>query len=211
MDKLILFDMDGTLVDSVDTIVDICNELADEHGYPTRITREEIRSYSSEQLVRHFGVPFWRIFGFLKEARKRISERIVELKVHPGLRPVLESLRGRAILGVVSSSDEQQIRAVLDQDGISNLFSFVAAGSIFGKNKQIKRACKDLGIIPSDTLYVGDETRDVHAARRAKVDSLAVVWGMQSEEVLAKTRPTMLARSPEELEQLATAWLDSAF
>jgi len=58
---------------------------------------------------------------------------------------------------------------------------------------------KERNFDPQSVFYVGDETRDVEAARKAGVKTIAVTWGFNGEDILKKQKPDYLARRPEEL------------
>jgi phosphoglycolate phosphatase len=73
---------------------------------------------------------------------------------------------------------------------------------LFGKARAIRRILKADAMKASELLYVGDETRDIEASRRAGVDVAAVTWGFHAEEVLSGYSPTYLIREAEEIVEL---------
>ena len=206
---LILFDFDGTLVDSVDMLVSVVNNVAVEHGYTESFSKEGLRKHSVPKLIRRMGVPFWKLNAFVEECRERFAQRVHEGRLHAGIRPLLEDLAHKAVLGVVSSNAEASVRSALEEHGVLELFSYVDGGSYFAKNRHISQVRKQAVVDTFFTLYVGDESRDVHAARRAGVDCLAVTWGVQGEQGLLKVRPRMMAHTVHEAEHLIKAWMVS--
>ena len=77
--------------------------------------------------------------------------------------------------------------------------------SLFGKAAKLKKLVKAAGIAPEEVLCVGDETRDIEAAKAAGLSSAAVTWGYMKEEVLRKWEPTLVVGSIPELLGILTA------
>ena len=63
----------------------------------------------------------------------------------------------------------------------------------------LKRIIKKYKIDKSQTYYIGDETRDIDAAKKNGVKSIAVTWGYNSEQVLLKYKPSFIAQKPEDI------------
>lgn len=209
MQPLILFDFDGTLVDSTDLLVSVIDSVAEERGLDDAFRREGLAQYSVQKLIREMGVSFFKVPGFVEECRERFAQQAHTNALQPGVKQLIESVSEHAQLGVVSSNEQRNIDAVLEREAISELFAYVSCGAYFSKNKQIAKVREEAVVDKFFTLYVGDESRDVHAARRAGVDCLAVSWGVQGEQGLLKVRPRMLAHDPSEAERLIKAWIVS--
>ena len=209
MKPLILFDFDGTLVDSVDAMLLSLNEVCSERGLSARFSREDFEDHPVERLVKKAGLWFWQVPGFVHSFREHFAKHMPEVDLHPGLVPLLRNVSSYAQLGIISTNKEDNIRAVLKRNDLEELFVFVRQAGFFSKSKVIRRARKEEAVDKFKTLYVGDEVRDVHAARRAGVDCLSVAWGLQGEAALLRARPRMLAHDVEEAEHLLKAWLVS--
>jgi phosphoglycolate phosphatase len=119
----------------------------------------------------------------------------------PGMRGVLEALsRAGTRLAILSSNAEGTIRACLRGNGVEGLFEAVAGyRRLFGKGRAIRRFLKANQLAGAEAAYVGDEVRDVEAARQAGVAVAAVAWGFNDRELLAGQAPDCLADSPEQL------------
>ncbi|NES07303.1 MAG: HAD hydrolase-like protein, partial [Okeania sp. SIO2F4] len=77
---------------------------------------------------------------------------------------------------------------------------FITSGTtLFGKHRAIKKYLKSENIQPEEMVYVGDETRDINAAKKAKVKAIAVTWGFNSREALSEYQPDALVEQPQEL------------
>ena len=69
---------------------------------------------------------------------------------------------------------------------------------MFGKDKKLRSAMRKYNLNPKETFYIGDETRDIEAAKKVRIKSVAVTWGFESEKVLKKADPDFIIKSPEE-------------
>ena len=82
-------------------------------------------------------------------------------------------------------------------------FDFIYSGvTIFGKTTIINNALKQNNLSSQQVIYVGDETRDIEASKKANIKVIAVAWGFNSHEVLAKQNPDFLIHQPMELLQV---------
>lgn len=83
---------------------------------------------------------------------------------------------------------------------MGSLFTDLFTGaSINGKPRFLRRYLNQKQWIPQEVLYVGDETRDIDAARKAQVPVVAVSWGFNTYSTLARQNPDYLIEDPEEL------------
>jgi len=79
-------------------------------------------------------------------------------------------------------------------------FDFIYSdGSLFGKGKILKRVLKKYEFFKRNVVYVGDEVRDIDAAREAGIKIVSVSWGFNSKEVLGSNKPNYIVDTPAEL------------
>jgi phosphoglycolate phosphatase-like HAD superfamily hydrolase len=94
----------------------------------------------------------------------------------------------------------------LRANGVEHHFAFVIGyPRLFGKGKALRRILKADRLEPADVLYIGDEVRDVEAARKAGVAMAAVTWGFHAEPLLRANRPDYVVSDPRELLRVASA------
>lgn len=209
MQPLILFDFDGTLVDSVDAMLESLNEVVLTRGLEATFSRKDFQSSTAPALLREAGLWFWQVPGLVADFREHFHKKMPQVNMHVGLKSLLRELSVHADLGVVSSNEEDNVREVLAREGVEELFSWVVSSSYFSKSKHLRRLRREAVVDKFFCVYVGDESRDVAAARRAGFASCAVSWGLQGSQALLRVRPDMLAQSSKELEHLLKAWLVS--
>ena len=204
--KLVVFDFDGTLADSIGKAVGIFNRLAPELGHRPVEDLAEARAMTTRQFLRRHGIPFWRLPRLVRRYRALAAESAEDTRMFPGLTDALADLRATGVrLGVLSSNSEENIRRGLRANGVEELFAFVVGyPKLFGKARALKQILRAEGVARSEVLYVGDEVRDVEAARKAGVTSAAVTWGFHAESLLRENGPDHVVAGPTGLLPLLT-------
>ncbi len=199
----LIFDFDGTLVDSLGCAMDAFNALAADFGF-RKITANEIhdlRNLNSNAIIKYMKLPLYKIPAVLYRARKYMRHEMRTLKPFPGMIQVLNALSGAGCtLGILTSNSEQNVASWLEYHGIATCFSFVTSSpSYFGKGKTLKKIIKLNKINVNSAFYIGDEIRDIDAAKQCGVSSIAVTWGFNSEKIIAENNPDYLVHVPEDL------------
>jgi phosphoglycolate phosphatase len=194
--KVIIFDFDGTIADTVDALVTIANRLAIEFGY-VQITPEEfaiLRSFTSRISI--LKIPF-----LVKKVKSELKNKIPELKAINGIQEALTELKQQGNrLGIITSNSQDNVTEFLKINNLDSLFEFIYSGvTIFGKTTIINNVLRQKQLKPQEVIYVGDETRDIEASKKANIKVVAVTWGFNSPEVLAKQNPNFLINHPREL------------
>jgi phosphoglycolate phosphatase len=204
--KVIIFDFDGTIADTVDALVSIANRLAVEFGY-VQITPDQLtllKSLSSREIIKYSGVSLFKIPFLVKKVKFELKDKIQELRPIPGMKQSLIELKEHGYqLGIITSNSKDNVTAFLKINELNNLFEFIYSGvTIFGKTTIINNVLKQKQLQPQAVIYVGDETRDIEASKKANIKVIAVTWGFNSPEVLAKQNPDFVIHHPNELLQV---------
>ncbi|MGB3759042.1 MAG: HAD-IA family hydrolase [Rivularia sp. (in: cyanobacteria)] len=204
--KVIIFDFDGTIADTVDALVSIANNLAVEFNY-AQITPEEfviLKNLTSREIFKYCGIPLFKIPFLLKKVKRELKNKIPELKPIQGIPEALVELKNDGNrLGVVTSNSKDNVQEFLKVNNLDNLFEFVHPGvTIFGKTKIINNILRQKQIKTQEVIYVGDETRDIEASRKSQIKVVSVTWGFNSEAALTKENPDFLIHHPRELVEI---------
>lgn len=200
---VILFDFDGVIADSLQTAFTLLNELAEEFGYVPLQNIQALREYKTQTLLKGMGVPLWQLPRLVTRARKQLANQIDSLAPFAQMPTVIEALASGRRLGILSSNNAENINAFWSRYALPT-FDFIESDvSLFGKGRKLKNFLKKHHLSPEDVLYVGDETRDIDAAREAGIDIAAVCWGYHLPELLAAHAPDFLAHTPQDLLQYA--------
>ena len=197
-----MFDFDGTIVDSYDTMVEIFNQMAHELEIEP-LSKEELshlRNMTPREVLKALGVPLIRLPGYLVTVRNEYIKHINTLHYIPGIEVILRELSANYHFSIITSNDEEAVSMFLQRHGIRELFNPIySAKNIFGKHRVIQKLMKERKLDAKTTIYVGDEVRDIEASKRVGIDIISVSWGLNSHEILAKYTPTYLIDKPEEL------------
>lgn len=203
MDKWIIFDFDGTLANTLPAWVDTWNWLAEKYGYK-KIGLEDyvrLKAKSSLTIKAELGVPWWRVWLLERAGRNKFSEQMQTQKLYSGIAETVLELKQRGFhLAILTSNAEETVRTCLKNNGCGGVFDFIYAGNaLFKKGKKLKKLLISHRINSSQAIYVGDETRDIDAARQAGVKAVSVTWGLNTKGVLQSQNPDSLIDKPEQL------------
>lgn len=209
-----IFDLDGTLLDTLPDLVVLTNTALREQGFPER-TRDEIHSFvggGAEVLIRMAVPP-----EATPEQTQVTLERWRELypvigldltRPYPHMVETLQELKRRGVrLGVLSNKFDQGVQEVI-ASFMPGLFD-VLHGEREGIPRKpdptgLLRTMDELGAAPERTAYVGDSRNDVATSRNAGVFGVSVTWGYTSSELLGSVNPDAMIDDPMELLDFAS-------
>ena len=198
--RLAIFDSDGTLADSFPWFARVLNGVADKYRFrpvaPDEI--EALRGLNARELIAHLGVARWKVPLIARHMRKmKARERI---PLFPGTEAMLSTLSQRGVtVAMVSSDNEKNIRATLGRELSALVKHYACGASLFGKASKFKAVLRASGIPASETIAIGDELRDLEAARAAGIAFGAVSWGYTAPEALRAHAPELMFTSMDEI------------
>ena len=202
----IIFDFDGTLADTLEESRRIYNLLAADYSLREVLAEElpQLRNFSLLELLDHLGIPKRRVPTLLSRGTSMMRSNISRLPLIPGIREILPEMRSRAkSFGVLTSNAEENVDLFLKAHGLREHFDFISSTSrLTGKSGHLRAIRKTFSLHAEEMLYVGDEIRDIKAAKKAGIAMAAVTWGFNSAESLAAESPEHLITEPHELLKL---------
>ncbi|OPZ82961.1 MAG: Pyrophosphatase PpaX [Firmicutes bacterium ADurb.Bin419] len=202
MSTSILFDFDGTLVQSEDLLLTFFNELNKDGEYK-KITKEDLEVLRNQPIkgkCKMLGIPIYRIPALYLKAKEMGRTHMNSVALKDGIKELLYELKNRGFkLNILSSNDEEGIREFVKLKGIDLFDGIYSSNNLFGKHHTIRRYMDNNDLSADDIWYVGDEVRDIVSCKKAKVKVIAVAWGYESEQLLAEENPDFLARKPCEI------------
>ncbi len=199
MKKYIIFDFDGTIADTFHILEEIGKEYA--RKYSINITPKEAKEYGLKKTLLKSKFPIWKIPKILPEVRKKIALGLkTDVRLFPGIKEILIKLSKNYYLGILSTNSKQNIMQFLKKYNLYRFFRFVYSdSSIFGKHFVLKRLCKKYSISYKNIIYIGDEDRDIEAAKKLCIKIIAVSWGYNSKKLLKKYNPDYLVDNPKQI------------
>ena len=199
--SLVIFDLDGTLADSFPWFRHHVNGVADRFGF-RRIADEDVESLrhaGSREILARLEVPTWKLPAIARHMRRLKGQHLADIPLFDGTEAMLRTLSEAGFrLALVSSDSEANARAQLGE--LAALFSqFDCGASIFGKARKFRRVVKRAGVAPETVLAIGDEVRDIEAARAAGIACGAVRWGFASSQALQARAPDLIFERVEDI------------
>lgn len=192
---LVIFDFDGTLADSLTWFRSAMGDVASKHGLgPMSEERaESLRGLTPKQILSELKIPTWKLPFIAADVRAMAAENVDQIKLYEGIPETLRALHADGVqVAVVSSNGETAVREVLGEELSSLISQFACGAALFGKASIFRKVMKKADVTPERTLSIGDEVRDIEAAREAGCDCAAVCWGFATPEILAAQEPDML-------------------
>ena len=206
MTKTIIFDFDGTIADTLDSVVKIVNNYAEYFRY-NRVTKEDIpylQGKKPREILSHLGISLFKLPFWIKKIHLEINKEIASLKPTVNILSVLLELRNhnQFQIGILTSNTQENVKKFL-QNNEMDFFDFIHTGkSVFGKSHVINKILKQKNLDQKDVFYVCDEIRDIEAAKKSGIKVIGVTWGYNTKEALRKEDPEILIDTPEELKKI---------
>jgi phosphoglycolate phosphatase len=201
--NLIIFDFDGTIADSLQIFIEATNRMAKKFGYAP-VSASQIPLFQTlglREMVNQLRIPGWKLPFFLQRFRRELHHLLPQLHLIPGMREALLDLHQQGYqLGIVTSNSRQNVEQFLCLQELEHLFNFIHGGQILsGKAGTLKKLVKQHRVQPQQLIFVGDEISDIKAAKQVGLANIAVSWGFNDRETLAKACPDVLIEQPEQL------------
>lgn len=205
----VIFDLDGTLLDTLDDLMNSCNYSLAQVGAPV-LTKDQVRRFVGNGLARliELALPggredprFDRTLAIMQEYYKAHNQ--IKTAPYAGIPELIEKLREMGVaMAVVSNKPDTSVKP-LTKEYFGEAFS-VAIGERPGVRRKpapdtVDEALRELGRDKSTAVYVGDSEVDLATARNAGMDCISVTWGFRDRETLDAAGGTMYANTPEEV------------
>ena len=214
MYQYVIFDLDGTLLNTIDDLADAGNYVCQLHGWPTH-TVEEYKYFVGNGIPKLVG----RLFP--EECRDpEFVQQVMEQEFNPyydahkedktapyaGVPELLAHLKKAGITMAVLSNKNHTLARPVVEHYYPGVFSYVQGALPDCPTKPdptlLHRLMKEMGASKETTLFVGDSNVDIRTARNGNLTSCGVLWGFRSQQELEAEGATFIAENPQQLEQL---------
>ena len=209
--KAVLFDMDGTVLDTLDDLADSVNRSLREFGLPevSRFQVGQSLGNGAKYLIRHC-LPEGsdealceQVLSFYKPWYD--AHCLIKTKPYDGILQLMETLRADGVSQAIISNKPDSAVQELAEAFFPGLMDVVIGESPAVKRKPspdtVLAAASQMGLMASDCVYIGDTEVDLETARNAGMDCIPVSWGFRTEEQLLAAGAEEIIRSPEELKK----------
>ena len=210
--QAVLFDMDGTVLDTLDDLCDSINHSLAEFSLP-QVSREHVRQClgnGAAFLVSH-SIPAdcspdleADVLAFYKPWYD--AHCLIKTAPYEGILPMMQSLKEHGLrLAIISNKPDRAVQELSDA-----FFPGLLELSV-GESPSVRRkpapdtvltAASQIGLSVDQCVYVGDSEVDLQTARNAGMDCISVTWGFRDEAQLIEAGASNLVRTPQELESL---------
>jgi len=203
--KCVVFDFDGTLADTEGFLREIYKDIAKQKKWAA-LDRTKFRhlftaSIWDAALWARFRP--WRLAHLVNQSRLRLQARSGEVKVFEGINKVIQDLSKNGYdIYVLSRNWQSTVQLVVDKNNLGEKVHVMEKPGFFSKHKSVKKLLSQKKYSPEQTWMVGDEVRDLYAAKRAGVPFIGVTWGFQDCKTLKAFKPTAIAKNPEEITKI---------
>lgn len=204
----VLFDLDGTLLDTLDDLTDAVNRTLQRYDLPQR-TRQEVRSFlgnGAKYLMEHAapGLDTDRFDALLRDYKADYDKNCrIKTAPYPGVDVLLRALKDAGIrTGIVSNKPDSAVQPLYETFFADTMDT--AVGERAGIRRKpapdtVLAAMERLGATADKTLYVGDSEVDIETARNAGVACASVTWGFRDPDTLKDSGADMLFDSADVL------------
>ncbi len=198
----VIVDFDGTIANSLPTVIKLFYAWSGSPPFSQQQI-DSMRNMTLKEVLRQLGVPLWRVPKLLVTARKDFGQLVDQVPVFDGVPEALKQLHDNGHkLYVISSNSPTNICKFLRLHNMESSFDGVHGNmGLFGKAAAMRSIMRKNKRV--DNWYaIGDETRDIEAAKKAHITSIAVDWGYNGHQILAAHQPDFLISQPSELVKL---------
>jgi len=200
---LIIFDYDGVIADSLDTNLEIAALACQKIGYPVHPSQadiERLENIAFDDIGRQIGVPEIKIPKFTEIVFDLLAQNAISPSIFPGIKTVIQKLRRKSHLAVITTNVKIAVTQVLESGGLSRDIDLVMGAEQNGsKSEKIRQAMAAFNVSSSFTYMIGDAVSDIREAHKAGVNSIAVNWGYHPKEKLLQASPGHMVNAPEDI------------
>ncbi|MEI8067961.1 MAG: HAD-IA family hydrolase [Candidatus Shapirobacteria bacterium] len=198
----VIFDFDGTIVDTFDLSIKIFNEVSGEFNF-REITDKEVKKWKDfgiKKILKEVNISIFKLPKIISRVQEIQTERIDEVVVFDGVLKVMKELQDRGYgLGILTSNSKANVEFFFNKHKFKGIKYIYSGNSLFGKDKLIKKLLKKNDLKKEQVIYLGDEIRDVESCQKAGIKIIAVSWGYNSKKALEGSKPNYLVDKPKEI------------
>lgn len=201
--KAVIFDFDGTLANTFQVMIDVINQDPSRYGIdgidPTEIPK--LRNLSVKYLISEFGINLLHLRRLARQMQSDLFKEINSVVAYEGIFEVVEKLKEMGFLvGIVTSNNQKNVKTFLKNNQSLSYFDFIRPSKhLFGKHKTLNKVIKKYRIDRTVSFYVGDEVRDIEAAKKANLKVISVPWGFNDKDLLSKHDPDFIVETPKDI------------
>lgn len=200
--KMVIFDFDGTIADTFPWVLDKLAYIAAKYNlkHPDPEEIERLRTFSVSQAIKQLQIPAWKIPLISRDIQSLMQTQIDKINLFNGIPEMFQNLHEQnTVVGIASSNSRENIERVIGEKIASTIDFFDCGISLTGKDKRLKNILKKSGVPIQDSLYVGDEIRDIESTKKINMPFGAVSWGYAKVDALKAYQPQEVFESVQDM------------
>lgn len=211
MTKAVIFDLDGTLLNTLDDLADSCNETLRQMNFPLR-SIDEIRQFVGNGIAKlmELAIPDGKENPEYEKSVLLMKENYAKnwqnkTRPYDGILDLISTLHRMEIkTGIVSNKPDAQVKELAEYYFSSTIKRETAVGDIEGRNRKpapdsVLEVMRILEVGKNETIYVGDSDVDIKTAKNVGIPCISVTWGFRDRNFLLNSGAQNLADKPEEI------------
>ena len=200
--KAIIFDFDGTVADTMQNALRVYNEHAKSMNLPKITDPERLRGkHAKEVLIKELGIPIWKLPKMVYLGKKILKEAVHDVDLFPGIKDVIDQLRGEYQVGILTSNKKEVVQRVFAKHGLEVDFIY-SDFSFFYKQIALWKILRKYKWQRHEVIYVGDEMRDVESCKKAGIKIIGVSWGYNTAQSLRNVGADFVAESVDDIKKI---------
>jgi phosphoglycolate phosphatase len=199
--KNVIFDFDGTIVDSLDFIIEMYERWYPKTRHLNQLERNKLREESLIKVAEELRIRPWKLPLLIVRGKREMNKKLGQIKMIQGIdKTIIELKKNDTNLFIASSNSPSNIKKYLKIHHLRDNFTRIYGNvGLLSKAKVISKIISTNNLNAEDTYYIGDEVRDIKAAQKAGVKVIAVSYGFNGKKILSKHNPDFLVDSSQEI------------
>jgi phosphoglycolate phosphatase len=203
--KLIIFDFDGTIADTVEVFVQVNNDNYKDYGtkFVSQEDVEALKKMGDRQALKFLGINMLEFILITRKFFNQIHAFMHTAPIYKDMKEVLSSVHHNGKLtAIVSRNSVANIKSFLKANKIEHISAIYAETIILRKHKIIRQLLKRHKLTSEQAVFIGDRISDYVAAKKAGIDFIFVTWGYGDATKVPQNELKYIAHTPQELKKI---------
>ena len=203
--KLIIFDFDGTIADTVEVFVQVNNDNYKDYGtkFVSQEDVEALKKMGDRQALKFLGINVLEFVLITRKFFKQIHNFMHTAPIYPHIKEILAALHKQGkMIAIVSRNSAPNIKSFLKSNNIDHISQIFSENIVIRKHKIINMLVKKHKLSKSQVVFIGDRISDFVAAKKAGIDFIFVTWGYGDATKVPQNELKYIAHTPQELKEL---------
>lgn len=205
--KVLIFDFDGTICDSLDAVVSILKENLKFTKYKDKFDLDEIKymilNYNLKDILKNFKINNFVLFFILIKLRFDFNKKVKDLLPFENVFETLKILKkNNNRLFILTSNNSKNVLSFLEKNNLNFFENLYFKSSLFKKDKYLLKIIKENNLFLENVFYIGDELRDFISCQKINLNCICCSFGFNSFKLLKKHNCKIIISNFKDLQDL---------